>query len=298
VGHRLVEAFDLAVGAWPVGPRLEVSDLFALEEAAQVTAAAVLHRVVGHQSLRADLVFGEAAERSLEERDHGRCFLVVVDLGVGEAGMVVDDRVHDVDAVEVSAVLAGAVAGDPVAGALEARVLAGVHVRQVAGAGPLVAGGRLPRRPRRPGDPRSPEHLPDRRVAETGRAGHQAWAPARRASAGADRLGELGRELPGRAVRPTRAIKQTRPRRLRLLGRVLPAVPPTMRRRRRHAEGGRGRLQRHPLLDRADERVPASQSELRVTVIRHPSPPSVQVFGETHSLEGGPDRTLSRSQPL
>jgi hypothetical protein len=26
-------------------------------------------------------------------------------------------------------------------------------------------------------------------------------------------------------------------------------------------------------------------------VMRHPSPPSVQVFGETHSLEGGPDRT-------
>src|SRR5581483_10256181 len=84
---------------------------------------------------------------SLEKGNNRRCLLVVVDLGVGEPGVVVDDRVHDVDAIAVLAVLASTVAGDPVAGPLEAGVLAGVHVQEVTGAGPLVAVGRFPRRP-------------------------------------------------------------------------------------------------------------------------------------------------------
>jgi hypothetical protein len=62
-----------------------------------------------------------------------------MDLRVGQARVVVDDRVQVVDAVATSAVLAGAVAGDAVAGPLEARLLADVHVQQIAGARPLVA---------------------------------------------------------------------------------------------------------------------------------------------------------------
>src|SRR5262249_32916759 len=68
---------------------------------------------------------------------------------------------------------------------------------------------------------------------------------------------------------------------------VLPAMPPAVRRRRRHAEGGRGRPQRHPARDRRDERIAASQSELRVTVQRHPSPPlGVSPGRPTASKEG------------
>jgi hypothetical protein len=73
-----------------------------------------------------------------------------MDLGVGEPGVVVDDRVYVVDAVVVLAVLAWAVASDALAGPLGAGVFAGVHVQQVARAGPLVTVGRLTHGLRRP----------------------------------------------------------------------------------------------------------------------------------------------------
>src|SRR5262245_50151953 len=64
-------------------------------------------------------------------------------------------------------------------------------------------------------------------------------------------------------------------------------MPPAVRRRRRDAEGGRGRLQRKPLLDRAHEREPPSQSELGVSVQIHPCPPlSVSPGRPTTSKEG------------
>src|SRR5207237_2471596 len=96
--------------------------------------------------------------------------------------------------------------------------------------------------------------------------GDQAWAPAGRTAAIADRFGELGRELAWRAVRPARALKQTRQRRTRLLTGCNPAVPPAVSRRRRDIEHRRRRPQARPALDRGNERETASQSELRVTV--------------------------------
>ena len=45
-------------------------------------------------------------ERAFEEAGDGGGALVGVDLGVGEPCVVVDDRVHEVDAVAVLAVLA------------------------------------------------------------------------------------------------------------------------------------------------------------------------------------------------
>jgi hypothetical protein len=90
-----------------------------------------------------------------------------------------------------------------------------------------------------------------------------------------------------RAPWPARAITQTRQRAARLLTRFPPAMPPPVRRRRRHVEGGRGRLQRHPFLDRAHQRETASQSELGVSVQNHPSPPSSVSRGRpTASKEG------------
>jgi len=78
-------------------------------------------------------------------------------------------------------------------------------------------------------DPRPPKHLPDSRVAEAGRARDQARSPTRLAPTLTDPLGQLGRELAGRAVRTAGAIEQTRQTRPRLLASVLPAVPPTIR---------------------------------------------------------------------
>src|SRR6266567_1130123 len=60
-----------------------------------------------------------------------------------------------------------------------------------------------------------------------------------------------------------------------------------MRRRRRDIEGGRGRLQRRTILDRAHQREPSSQSELGVSVQQHPRPPlSVSPGRPTASKEG------------
>src|SRR6516225_8157544 len=84
-------------------------------------------------------------------------------------------------------------------------------------------------------------------------------------------------------MRTARAIQQ----RLRLAPAIEPTMPPPVRRRRRDAEGGRGRLQRQPLLDRAHQREPASQSELGVSVQIHPRPPlSVSPGRPTASKEG------------
>src|SRR6266540_4919506 len=151
-----------------------------------------------------------------------------MDLGVGQPAVVVDDRVHDVDAVVAAAVLARAVAGEAVAGPLEADVLARVHVQQVSRTRPLVAVGWLTGCSRWPREPGPREHLPHGRVAKAGRAGDQPRPPTCLAATGADRLGELGGELARRAVRTAGAIEQARQRPPRLLG-LCPAMPPAVR---------------------------------------------------------------------
>src|SRR2546423_5835515 len=120
------------------------------------------------------------------------------------------------------------------AGPLEARVLAGVHVQQITGTGPLVPVGRLPRRPRRTRDSSPLEHFPDRLMTEAGRASDQPRPPAGLAAAVADRGLELGRELSRRTTPPARTIEQAGERRPRFSGRFQPAVAPAMRRRPRH----------------------------------------------------------------
>jgi len=104
-GHRLVEALDLAVGARPVGLRRQMADVRAGEQLANGAAARVGPGIVGHQPADGDAVGGIEGERALEKAGDGACPLVRVDLGVGEPRVVVDQRVHDVHAVTVLAVL-------------------------------------------------------------------------------------------------------------------------------------------------------------------------------------------------
>ena len=127
----------------------EVADLVAVELLPQVAAFDIDPGVVGHKSFRDDPVLGEEAEGAFEEAGGSRSALVRVDLRVGEAGVIVDDRVHVIDAVAMVAVLAGAVTGEAVPRPLEPCVFADVHVQQVAGAGPLVTVSRLPHGSRR-----------------------------------------------------------------------------------------------------------------------------------------------------
>ena len=99
-------------------------------------------RVVGHQPLGDDAVVEEPVERALGEGGDSDGGLVVVDLAVGQAAAVVDDRVHVLPADAARA--AGAVAGDGVPGLLEAAELLGVHVQKLARARPQIAHHRWP----------------------------------------------------------------------------------------------------------------------------------------------------------
>src|SRR5438876_9615149 len=157
-----------------------------------------------------------------------------------------------------------AVAGDAVSWPQKARVAAYVHVQQIAGTGPLVAAGRLPDQGQTAREPGPPEH--------------PVLSPTV-----ADPLLQLARKQPRRTPRPARAIHE----RAQLASTSEPAMPPAMRCRRRHTEGGRGRLQRKPFLDSPHQREPTSQSELGISVQIHPSPPlGVSPARPTASKEG------------
>src|SRR5438132_6050406 len=190
-----------------------------------------------------------------------------------------------------------AVAGDGVAGALEARIARRVHVQQVARAGPLVAVGGLLRSSRRTRDAVAAEHLPDRRVGLAGGAGDEPRSPAGMAAALADSLLELLVEQPRAAPRPARTVEQPGSRAELLLARLEPPVPPTVGGGGRHAEGGGRRLLRHPIRDRLGQREAAGRSELGSSVSMHPGPPWA-VSRRRPTASGEARTSSSRSQAV
>jgi hypothetical protein len=87
-----VEAFDLAVGLWPVGPGPLRGDAeFGAGVAPQV--AAVGAAVVGQDPLDGDAAVGEPGDRVAQHGRGGGRGLVVVGLDVGDPGVVVDHGV-------------------------------------------------------------------------------------------------------------------------------------------------------------------------------------------------------------
>ena len=124
--------------------------------------------VVGQHPLHEDATFGEPGHGPVENPDRGGGGLVVVTLGVGDSGVVVD---HGVDVagpdpgVAVLGVAHCGSSGGPVAEALrDAHVapsaagrdvaeVGDVDVEQVPGPGPLVAAGRFPGDPVDVGQP-------------------------------------------------------------------------------------------------------------------------------------------------
>lgn len=87
-----MEAFDLAVGLWPVGAGLLGLDVqFPAGVSPEVRF--VGRSVVGEDPLNCDATDGKPRHGTPEHSDcGGRCF-IGVDLCIGEPGMVVDDRV-------------------------------------------------------------------------------------------------------------------------------------------------------------------------------------------------------------
>jgi hypothetical protein len=115
------------------------SDRALVQQFAQRSVVDVGEGVVGHQPLADDAVAQVEVQRASGERGrgHGRGGLVVVDHRVGEPACVIDDRVHVLPADPARTSLA--VAGELVAGLLEAAQLLDVHVQQLAWAGPQIA---------------------------------------------------------------------------------------------------------------------------------------------------------------
>jgi hypothetical protein len=103
--------------------------------------------IVGLQPLGGDAVAGKELKAALGESGD-RCGLLVTEqLGVGQAAVVVDDRVRELPADPSGLLLAGPVpiAGDAMTGPCEARKALDIHLQQIARAGPLKAPHLLPR---------------------------------------------------------------------------------------------------------------------------------------------------------
>ena len=168
--------------------------------------------------------------------------LVAVELAVGVAGVVVDERVHPLVADPHPLLGAGAVAiaGDGVAGAGEADEALAVDVQQIAGTGPLVAAAACSRACL--GGREMPARLqcsPDGRMRMTGLAGDQPRPPARATPCRADPLAARRRQQPRAAVRPRGAILEAGKRSPLLVRGLRPAPPPLARGRRRDAAASR-----------------------------------------------------------
>src|SRR5690348_16496761 len=95
--HGLNEALGLAVGLWRPGFGAQVSQpqrLASVTEAVGEVAAAV----VGKQTPDGNALLGEPGMGAAEKRNARSCGLVGQDLGIGEAGMIINGHVHEVPA--------------------------------------------------------------------------------------------------------------------------------------------------------------------------------------------------------
>src|SRR4051794_9402318 len=95
--HRADEAFGFAVGLRAARPGAQVTDI---KRAAGkgVDRGAIRRSVVGQDALDGDAVTCEELDRATEKPDRARGLLIVEDLGVSEAGGVVDGDVNAVPA--------------------------------------------------------------------------------------------------------------------------------------------------------------------------------------------------------
>jgi len=290
--HRADESLRLAVGLGSARPGADVADA---ERPAgeRMGDRDVGGSVVGHQPLHRDPVRAVEGHRPSQEADRGGRLLVGQDLGVGEAGGVVDADVDplpaDLATPAARRVDGGAVAPAPPGHAVPGPVRADaaeflhVDVDQLARPGALVATDRLRRlQAREPAEADPQEHRRDGRGRHPEELGDLGTGHPH-APEGGDRLDPSGRghvcDPPGRGA----AVEQPR----LALGAV--AAHPFAGRPHAHS-GGLGRLrEREALLGHEqDHPPPALRAERRITVELHPDPPCSWGF-DTASLQGGPD---------
>jgi hypothetical protein len=250
-------------------------------------------RVVGHHALGDDSVGEEPVQRAAGEGGDGGGSLVVVDLRVGQAAAVVDDRVHVLEAHPPRAL--GAVTGQRVAGRLELPEALDVHVQQLAGARPLVANDRRPGAGLGPRAASAAQHPMHRRVRPTDLDGQASRAPPGPAAQLADPPLLVGRHPRRARLRATRALGQARQRRALLGQRGPPAAHPLPHRGLRDVRPG-GRLgERLALLDDTTHDLPAPQRRVAGSMVRHFRASLRDVSRHPHPL-GRPGPTRSRSE--
>ena len=207
--------------------------------------------------------------------------------------MVVDERVRELvaDAARFSAPVRVRSPVTAWPGRAKRAIALGVHVQQVARAGPLVARARLPAARR--GGRESPC------AAQRGVTVECGWPTSPAISRGpqpvrsrgrADAACSAARQHPRACAAAGTSDPRGRPASARSSSPALaPAVPPAVGRRRRHAEGGRGRLQRHPALDRLHELEAAGEVRAWLYGEAASGPSFGRESSQTHSLGRGPD---------
>jgi hypothetical protein len=242
------------------------------EEVAQAGVAGVGPGIVGLHAPGGDAVVFEEAERPLDERGHRCGLLVAVDLGVGQAAVVVDHRVTELPAHALA--LLGArgvtVAGHGVPGPQEARQALGVHLQQIAGTRPLIPADRLARCARRAAHLPAGQTARDRRVRQPELGGEQPWSPARPPARLTDTVMPLLADPRGLVMGRRGAILGPRAGRpLRVAGRAV-AVDPVLHRRDAHATPGRGLASRQALLKTLLDQLDTLPSRQPPTLVWHP----------------------------
>ena len=133
----LDEAFGLAVGLWSVGPGEAMFEAESGNGSAHGVGA-VAGAIVGVEALDADAEFFEEGQSGVKEGDGALGGFVGEKLSEGEAGMVVDGDVEEFPAGAAD-VIALAVAGDAMAGALDPSELLDVEVEEFSRMCALVA---------------------------------------------------------------------------------------------------------------------------------------------------------------
>lgn len=151
VTHRAVEPLHFSVGLRPVRAGELRTDRQRLAGVAPQVRP-VCPTVVGQHSFDGHATFGEPLDRPVQDGDGGYGRLVVVDLGVRDAGVVVNDGVHErVPKLGVAVLVARLAWGDgavpPALAATDVALAAAVgdvpellhvHVNQRPGVGVLV----------------------------------------------------------------------------------------------------------------------------------------------------------------
>ena len=273
--ERLLVALDLAVDLRTPDRDQQVADSLAGTELAQGAVAAVDEAL--SESSRFAGCRGWRRRRGHARRKRSPSRLARrVELAVGEPGVVVDKRVHELvaDPHPLLSTRHVPVAGESVPRPAKAGGALGIDMEQITGdratriAAPLRAPSKLGRSP--------PAEASARRSRARGRSRQRSAADPSPSDAWRHRSA-LARWPPtaGAVMRPRGTILETNKRSALFTRSTRPAAPPLAGSRWRNTTTSCRRPARATRLDIPDQAATTGESEPSVTVKPHPGPPSV-----------------------